>query len=179
MRVEVIVTTDAATEPVTLAEAKEHLRVSGTDEDAYITSLISAARRWCEGYLNRSITARTLTANFSDADGRENEFTLPYPPIATVTSMTEYTYAGTSTVITDFENAGASQERLRLSVGYAIPSDTLYEVVYTTSASAANEAIKQALLVLISTMYENRVSADSAAFGTVKSILQPFRIVPI
>lgn len=43
-----------ASEPVTLDEAKTHLRVTGTDEDAYITSLIKVARRMCEHDANLS-----------------------------------------------------------------------------------------------------------------------------
>lgn len=39
-----------ALEPVTLAEAKLHLRVTIPDDDAYIAGLIRAARRLCETY---------------------------------------------------------------------------------------------------------------------------------
>src|ERR1035441_1232289 len=41
-------TTPPAVEPVTLAEAKLHLRVMFADDDAMITSLITSARRLCE-----------------------------------------------------------------------------------------------------------------------------------
>ena len=46
-------------EPMTLAEAKLHLRVDGTDEDALITSLIGAARRGAEHKLNRALITQT------------------------------------------------------------------------------------------------------------------------
>lgn len=41
------------TEPITLAEAKNHLRVMYDDEDAYIETLITAARQYAENYQNR------------------------------------------------------------------------------------------------------------------------------
>lgn len=56
-------TTAPATEPITLAEAKAHLRVLGTDDDTYITLLAKAARRHVEVVTGRAfITTRfTLT----------------------------------------------------------------------------------------------------------------------
>ena len=54
------VVTPPATEPVTLAEAKLHLRVDGSDEDALITRLISAAREQCEQELGRALADPTV-----------------------------------------------------------------------------------------------------------------------
>ena len=42
-------------EPVTITEAKAHLRVDTADDDTYIGTLITAAREWCEQYLDRTL----------------------------------------------------------------------------------------------------------------------------
>ena len=44
-------------EPVTLEEAKLQLRVEFDEDDALISSYITAAREWAEGFLNRSLVA--------------------------------------------------------------------------------------------------------------------------
>ena len=43
-----LLTTPPTAEPVALADVKAHLRLAITDDDAYITSLITAARRAIE-----------------------------------------------------------------------------------------------------------------------------------
>lgn len=61
---------EATTEPVTLDEAKLHLKVEHDEEDALISSYISAARAMCEGELNRTIMLATWemrTDVFEDA----------------------------------------------------------------------------------------------------------------
>jgi hypothetical protein len=44
-------------EPVTLAEAKTQLRVEFAEDDALISSYITAAREWAEGFLNTALVA--------------------------------------------------------------------------------------------------------------------------
>ncbi|SKA84951.1 phage conserved hypothetical protein, phiE125 gp8 family [Clostridium sp. USBA 49] len=47
-------------EPITLEEAKQHLRVDGNDDDLLIQSLIKQAREWCENFQNRKYITQTL-----------------------------------------------------------------------------------------------------------------------
>lgn len=61
-RVTYKVTTAPASEPVTLAEAKQQLRMDGiTADDDLITSLIIAAREYAEMFCNRGFITQTVT----------------------------------------------------------------------------------------------------------------------
>ncbi|WP_418565520.1 head-tail connector protein [Pyramidobacter piscolens] len=50
---------EAAVEPISLAEAKAHLRVVADDEDALISVYIAASRQYAERYQNRIYVATT------------------------------------------------------------------------------------------------------------------------
>lgn len=50
--------TPPTVEPLTLAEAKAHLRVDIADEDALINSIITATRQYCEQITGRSLLAQ-------------------------------------------------------------------------------------------------------------------------
>jgi len=52
-------TVDAVNEPVTLAEAKDHMRISDTNDDTYIPLLIKAARRRLEEETGRAFCTQT------------------------------------------------------------------------------------------------------------------------
>lgn len=54
-----IVTKQPDAEPITLAQAKNHLRVSITDDDDYISELITAAREACESFCSRSFAPKS------------------------------------------------------------------------------------------------------------------------
>lgn len=71
-------------EPVTLADAKTHLRVDVPDDDAYIEALIAVARTAAEDRLQRTLvnTAWRLTL-----DGFPPAIMLPMPPLVSVQSV--------------------------------------------------------------------------------------------
>lgn len=51
--------TEPSIEPVTVAEAKLHLRVDTSSDDGSIGNMISAARRWAEDYTGRRFIKQT------------------------------------------------------------------------------------------------------------------------
>lgn len=78
-------TSSDATEPVSLASVKAHMRVSGNVEDELIASYLKAAREYCEIYCNRSFIkseyAGTLNC-FPDGD-----IVLPMGPVREVSKI--------------------------------------------------------------------------------------------
>jgi uncharacterized phiE125 gp8 family phage protein len=85
-----------AAEPVTLAEAKRHLRVDTNDEDSLISHYITTAREWCEDYLDRALVTQQLLMRL---DAFPDEIELPRPPMAT---------AGTATAVSITYTTGDS-----------------------------------------------------------------------
>jgi uncharacterized phiE125 gp8 family phage protein len=53
-------TSQPAAEPITLIQAKQHLRVDFSEDDDYITALITAARQHVEKITNRAIFNRSM-----------------------------------------------------------------------------------------------------------------------
>ncbi len=78
--------TPPAAEPITLADAKEHLRVSHSADDDYITALTITARRWCEGLTRRQLVQATLEYTLDGFPAR-GEIEIPRPPLVSVTSI--------------------------------------------------------------------------------------------
>lgn len=75
------------TYPLSLEEAKAHLRVDHTDEDAYIQALIKAITTRVEGYLGRPL----INTQFQwQLDRFPSDYTLyfPQPPLVSVDSIT-------------------------------------------------------------------------------------------
>lgn len=78
--------TPPASEPLTLAELKLHLRVDAPDDDDQITALGVAARQWIETALDRQLVTATWRVTLPWFTGWEIE--LPYPPLRSVGSIT-------------------------------------------------------------------------------------------
>lgn len=162
------ITTAPATEPVTATEAKLHCRVDHSTEDAIFTRLIEMARIQCEAISGRAFITRTYTA-LLDYWPRWT-FELPYPPLATITSIKYYDDAGSAAVTFDSANyyvdTNSEPGRVALLNDADWPSTTLrdingVEIIYTAGYGVAADVpdqYKQAMLLLIGHLYENRES---------------------
>lgn len=88
---------EPAEEPITLEEAKSHLRVDIEDDDNLILNLITAARQKAESILKRALITQTwiyYPDDFPDKDYIE----LPMPPLQSVSSVTYTDYNGAVTI---------------------------------------------------------------------------------
>lgn len=82
----IVVTSAPPDELLTLEEAKQALRLTSSNFDSEVASLIRAARDYCERFAARTLrasTSRTITLESWWCD----ELKLPFPPILGVTSI--------------------------------------------------------------------------------------------
>lgn len=82
-------------EPISLAQAKRQLRVDGTDDDTFITALISAARNYVEQYCDTQLVAATYK-QVMDGFPNSDEIWLDRPPLLDVTSIQYVDQNGTT-----------------------------------------------------------------------------------
>src|SRR3990167_7541589 len=85
-------TADPTEEPLSLEEAKLHLKLDATDDDELVFGLIAAARASAEDYTGRALITQTWQLKI-DGDWLEvdepcgHRIVLPRPPIASVASV--------------------------------------------------------------------------------------------
>lgn len=174
-----------AAEPLTLAEAKAHLRVDGTDEDTLITALIVAAREQAEAFLRRALITQTWRL---DADRFAAMMALAYPPIVSVSSVTYTDIDGNSqTVATSVYELDAAEAIVRLKYNQTWPSardhpdavKITYVAGYGAAGSNVPASIRQGMLMLIGHMFENRELSAPILINQVpmatKHLWMPFR----
>ena len=185
--------TAPATEPVTSTEAKSHLRVDTTADDTLIGTLITAARQHVEAHLRRALITQTWEL-VTDAFPVGDVLRLPLPPLVSVTSIKYTDEDGAESTLSSglyVVDTDSTKGRVVLKNGETWPSVTLaaangVRVRYVAGygeASAVPRPIRQAILLLIGTMYENResvlvaqgVTVAQLPFG-VDALLMPYRI---
>ncbi len=160
-----------ADEPVTLADAKLHLRtITGdtTEDSAIITPLIVAAREYCENITGRAIAKQTIKAY---PDSFERIMRLPRPPIRSITAV-KYTDENGTTTTMDASNYTLDGEYGRI-LFHTIPSFAPrainpIEIEYEAGYATAPKLIRQAMLLLIGHWYVNRESVTTGATTTVE-----------
>jgi len=186
-----ILVTAPATEPVTLTEAKAHCRVDYTDDDTLITSLIVAAREYCEEITRRAFI--TQTWDYKKDRFKGDEIDLPKGPLISVTSVKYIDNTGTEQTLAtseyDVRTYTSEQGEIGLAFSKFWPvvravddAVTIRFVAGYGAASDVPQAIKQAMLMLIAHWYENRESVIAGITASnvpqaVDMLLAPHRVL--
>jgi uncharacterized phiE125 gp8 family phage protein len=186
----IVVSTAPSEEPVTLAEARDHMVMDDdlTDDNALITEFIVGARERIEEFTNRAIVTQTLKKHLDKwpynprFDGHPSTIILDRPPIQSVTSV-QYvdTDGNTQTFDSSKWVADVDAEPGRLYPAYnevwpqvrnQPKAITITYVAGYGVPSVDDDAvpvrIKRAIYLTVNTWYEYR---EEVALGTIVSNL--------
>lgn len=162
------IVTSPTIEPVFLEDAKDHLRVDGTDEDTLISDLIVVAREWCEGYQNRAYLTQTWKLVLDDWP--DDYIRIPKPPLQSVTHVKYIDSAGTQSTWSSslyIVDTASRPGRIVPAYSQTWPSVTLQpinaiEVQFVAgfgdSLDDVPARVKHAIKLIVGHLYENRES---------------------
>jgi uncharacterized phiE125 gp8 family phage protein len=164
-------------------------------ENTYISNLITTAREYCEDYQHRALATQTWDLILDKFPTDSDYIEIPLSPLQSVTSVNYIDYAGTSATMTAstsgyFVDTNNEPGRVCLSYGVSWPSFSEYPYgairirFVAGHTGAAPDTIplktKQAMLMLISYMYENRLpsaqNVDQEFKNCIESLLDANKI---
>lgn len=172
--------TAPASEPVTRAEAKTHLRESSTDEDDLIDGLIVAARKLVEAQTSRQLVTATWRLHLDCFPA--GDIQIRKSPIASISSITYYDTNGDSQTwaSSNYETDLVSEPaRIRPAYNVSYPSTrsgkpnaVTVQFVAGVAQGSVDQRAKQAILLLLSHWYENREAVVMGSFSELPMAAQ-------
>lgn len=155
--------TASTLDPVTLTEAKAHLKVTSSDEDSLIRIYLNAAVRRCEDYRQSVIMSSEWEVYLRSFQSNVN---LQKSPVTAINSVKYYDTDNVLQTVTAINYRLLNFKvpaRLEFDNTYSFPStyDREYPVVINyqagyTAASSCSPLIKEAILMELGTMNEIR-----------------------
>ena len=186
-----IMTSSPAIEPITAADAKAHLRIDGSAEDALIASLILTSRLHVESALGFALISQGWTL-LLDAWPEGRAVDIPIRPLLAITSARVLSATGVPTVLSasDYilDATGVPPRLVRTGTTWPLPGSVAngIEIAFTAgfgpAASDVPSPIRHALLLLVAHWYEHRDAIEIGS-GTmsiphaVSELLRPYRVV--
>jgi uncharacterized phiE125 gp8 family phage protein len=187
-----VLTSGPAAEPVTLAEAKAHLRVDSDVEDTLISSLIITSRLHIEAALGLAFITQGWSY-FIDCWPATRDIRLPLRPVQSITAVRLYAAdESIETIPADsylLDGSGTPARLVRkASTVWPKPSraangiEIAFVAGYGAAASSVPAPIRQAILLLIAHWHEHREPVEVGAPGVpvppmVSELLLPYRSV--
>lgn len=161
-------TAEPADTPITLTEAKDHLRVQHSAEDTLIGSLVDAVVSFFDapnGVIGKALYTQTWELSVRSADSK-SRIELPVTPVQSVSTISYYDGDNTQQTLTvDDFYLHTNEDWAYLTPKTGVSWPTTYnrlDAITVTFVAGYGEAaeipqgIKQAMLLLLTHWYENR-----------------------
>jgi uncharacterized phiE125 gp8 family phage protein len=175
-------------QPVTLDEAKAHLRVMHTADDLYIGSLIASAVERCQNLTGRALMAQTWEKTL-DAFPAE-AISLPRPPVLSVVSVRFIDTDGVERTIDPgtylLDNASDLQVWLLPAYGRSWPATRseinavkVRFIAGYVNAASVPQPLKNWILLAVGELYEHRERSSEKVANThlfVDHMLDAYRV---
>jgi len=181
----VSIVTQPTEEPLTLDEAKQHLRVDIEDDDSLILSLIKVAREYAETVTGRKLITQTWKYYLDDWPTDKDYIEIPFPPLQSISSITYTDYNGvvnTWSVATD--STGDTDGLTAIITGMTDTSDFDVEDIVTVSAgfpsvtlTIVSKTATTMTLDVVSNALAANITVTTADNYLVDTISEPGRVV--
>lgn len=164
-----------ASEPVTVADMRAHLRLPGNAEDVLLADLVAAARHHIEQETRRALISQGWR-HYLDLWPEGRVVALPVAPVLSVETVTTYDLDGNPHVMDPADyvvDLGTCPARLRVRVGGGLPSAQLLGVEidftagYGTHASDVPAPLCQAIRLLAAHWFEHREAGIEIACASL------------
>lgn len=184
-----VMTSGPASEPVTVAEAKAHLRIDHSAEDVLLASLILTSRLHIESALGLALVTQSWRL-LLDRWPRKGVVKVPLRPLQSVNEIRVLAADGTPlTVATadyDVDTASEVPRIVRAAAAWPEPGRAAHGIEidlvagFGPNAAAVPQPIRQALLMLAAHWYEHRDPIEIGSEATViphgiSELLAPWR----
>jgi uncharacterized phiE125 gp8 family phage protein len=183
-----ILTTPPIAEPLSLAETKSHLRITHSDDDTYISTLIISARRTIEAQYGMCLLQQSWSV-FRDNWPCDGIFSPALFPVMSIVDLKLYGDDDVAATIDSahyYLDSASRPARIALRRGRVFPppgrrSNGIELKLITgfgASAAAVPQQIKQALLMIITDWFTNRGDAGGGTLPlSALELLSPYKNV--
>lgn len=159
-------------EPVTLAEAKAHLRVIHSSDDGLIAAQITAAREYAERFTGLAMALASWRETFDCFAWLK----LSLFPASAIDAVTYLDNSGVRQTVAATDYAFDGDRNTVTPVG-AWPSGSAVNVDFSTDPQGVPEQIKQAIVLLVKADYEGTKPEEAEGYRkAAEAKMHPFRL---
>ena len=165
-------------EPISTADAKTHLRITGSDDDTLVDRIVKKARQWCEAFTHRALIDQTWEMVMDGFPA--GAILIAKPPLDSITSIKYVdTEGNTKTWTSTLYRVDTASEPGRVTPAWGETYPSVRTVTgsvqvrlkggYGTAGSDVEDVamnLISAMELVIGSMYEHR---EDIVVGTISS----------